>query len=65
MLVFTLLTQCYCIVMFDCGLGTTSSSNTVLAGQESFSDTDEAKAARENEDRWALLPTFASPFTTV
>ncbi|XP_031429117.1 protein furry homolog isoform X2 [Clupea harengus] len=31
--------------------GTTSSSNTVLAGQESFSDTDEAKAARENEDR--------------
>ncbi|XP_041918938.1 protein furry homolog [Alosa sapidissima] len=31
--------------------GTTSSSNTVLAGQESFPDTDEAKAGNEHEDR--------------
>ncbi|XP_035391470.1 protein furry homolog isoform X3 [Electrophorus electricus] len=31
--------------------GTTSSSNTVVAGQENFQETDEAKIARENEER--------------
>lgn len=31
--------------------GTTSSSNTVVAGQENFQDTDETKIARENEER--------------
>ncbi|XP_036381260.1 protein furry homolog isoform X2 [Megalops cyprinoides] len=31
--------------------GTTSSSNTVVAGQESFPDPDEAKVARETEER--------------
>ncbi|XP_060764207.1 protein furry homolog isoform X2 [Neoarius graeffei] len=31
--------------------GTTSSSNTVVAGQENIQDTDEAKIARENEER--------------
>uniref|UniRef100_A0A3B3T569 FRY microtubule binding protein n=1 Tax=Paramormyrops kingsleyae TaxID=1676925 RepID=A0A3B3T569_9TELE len=31
--------------------GTTSSSNTVLAGQESLPDTDETKVARETEER--------------
>uniref|UniRef100_A0A667XMF3 FRY microtubule binding protein n=1 Tax=Myripristis murdjan TaxID=586833 RepID=A0A667XMF3_9TELE len=31
--------------------GTTSSSNTVVAGQENFTDTDETKLARENEER--------------
>uniref|UniRef100_A0A672P7Y5 FRY microtubule binding protein n=1 Tax=Sinocyclocheilus grahami TaxID=75366 RepID=A0A672P7Y5_SINGR len=31
--------------------GTTSSSNTVVAGQESFQETDEAKIVRENEER--------------
>ncbi|XP_046716491.1 protein furry homolog isoform X5 [Silurus meridionalis] len=31
--------------------GTTSSSNTVVAGQENIPDTDEAKIARENEER--------------
>ncbi|XP_056139794.1 protein furry homolog [Lampris incognitus] len=31
--------------------GTTSSSNTVVAGQEIFLDTDDTKAAKENEER--------------
>uniref|UniRef100_A0A3P8XS75 Furry homolog b (Drosophila) n=1 Tax=Esox lucius TaxID=8010 RepID=A0A3P8XS75_ESOLU len=31
--------------------GTTSSSNTVVAGQENFPETDESKLARENEER--------------
>ncbi|KAM3874720.1 protein furry homolog [Diretmus argenteus] len=31
--------------------GTTSSSNTVVAGQENFPDTDDTKAAKENEER--------------
>ncbi|XP_019114924.2 protein furry homolog isoform X2 [Larimichthys crocea] len=31
--------------------GTTSSSNTVVAGQESFPDTDDAKTVKENEER--------------
>ncbi|XP_022537188.1 protein furry homolog isoform X1 [Astyanax mexicanus] len=31
--------------------GTTSSSNTVVAGQENFQDTEETKMARENEER--------------
>ncbi|XP_017345070.1 protein furry homolog isoform X6 [Ictalurus punctatus] len=31
--------------------GTTSSSNTVVAGQENIQDTDESKIARENEER--------------
>uniref|UniRef100_A0A8C8HTB3 Protein furry homolog n=1 Tax=Oncorhynchus tshawytscha TaxID=74940 RepID=A0A8C8HTB3_ONCTS len=31
--------------------GTTSSSNTVVAGQESFPDADDIKAAKENEER--------------
>ncbi|RXN04300.1 furry -like protein [Labeo rohita] len=31
--------------------GTTSSSNTVVAGQENFQETDEAKIVRENEER--------------
>ncbi|XP_051541423.1 protein furry homolog isoform X3 [Myxocyprinus asiaticus] len=33
--------------------GTTSSSNTVVAGQENFQDTDEAKIVRENEERFS------------
>lgn len=32
--------------------GTTSSSNTVVPGQESFQEPDDAKMARENEERW-------------
>ncbi|MBN3296212.1 FRY protein, partial [Amia calva] len=35
--------------------GTTSSSNTVVAGQESFPDTDETKLARDNEERTCLI----------
>ncbi|KAJ8368505.1 hypothetical protein SKAU_G00085330 [Synaphobranchus kaupii] len=35
--------------------GTTSSSNTVVAGQESFPDAGEAKMARENEDRFSNM----------
>eukprot|EP00064_Thunnus_orientalis_P019416 superscaffoldBa00004853_g19534 len=31
--------------------GTTSSSNTVVAGQESFPDTDDTKTAKDNEER--------------
>uniref|UniRef100_A0A7N9ANL5 Furry homolog a (Drosophila) n=1 Tax=Mastacembelus armatus TaxID=205130 RepID=A0A7N9ANL5_9TELE len=31
--------------------GTTSSSNTVVAGQESFSDTDDIKTVKESEER--------------
>lgn len=31
--------------------GTTSSSNTVVAGQESFTDTDDTKTLKENEER--------------
>uniref|UniRef100_A0A3B5AB99 Protein furry homolog n=1 Tax=Stegastes partitus TaxID=144197 RepID=A0A3B5AB99_9TELE len=31
--------------------GTTSSSNTVVAGQESFPDTDDTKIVKENEER--------------
>uniref|UniRef100_A0A671Y5I7 FRY microtubule binding protein n=1 Tax=Sparus aurata TaxID=8175 RepID=A0A671Y5I7_SPAAU len=31
--------------------GTTSSSNTVVPGQESFPDTDDAKTVKENEER--------------
>uniref|UniRef100_A0A8C1LTN6 Furry homolog b (Drosophila) n=1 Tax=Cyprinus carpio TaxID=7962 RepID=A0A8C1LTN6_CYPCA len=31
--------------------GTTSSSNTVVAGQENFQETDEGKITRENEER--------------
>ncbi|XP_060903002.1 protein furry homolog isoform X4 [Labrus mixtus] len=31
--------------------GTTSSSNTVVAGQESFPDTDDSKAVKESEER--------------
>ncbi|XP_029923116.1 protein furry homolog isoform X2 [Myripristis murdjan] len=31
--------------------GTTSSSNTVVAGQENFPDTDDTKAAKESEER--------------
>ncbi|XP_076590636.1 protein furry homolog isoform X6 [Chaetodon auriga] len=31
--------------------GTTSSSNTVVAGQESFPDTDDTKTVKENEER--------------
>ncbi|XP_066555831.1 protein furry homolog isoform X11 [Amia ocellicauda] len=34
--------------------GTTSSSNTVVAGQESFPDTDETKLARDNEERHVI-----------
>uniref|UniRef100_A0A7N6ACI3 Furry homolog a (Drosophila) n=1 Tax=Anabas testudineus TaxID=64144 RepID=A0A7N6ACI3_ANATE len=32
--------------------GTTSSSNTVVAGQESFPDTDDTKTVKENEERY-------------
>lgn len=35
--------------------GTTSSSNTVVAGQENFQETDEAKIVRENEERCIFL----------
>ncbi|KAL0994847.1 hypothetical protein UPYG_G00128010 [Umbra pygmaea] len=35
--------------------GTTSSSNTVVAGQENFPETDESKLARENEERWVHI----------
>ena len=30
-------------------LGTTSSNNTVVAGQDGFADTDETKASKEEE----------------
>ncbi|XP_045074161.1 protein furry homolog [Coregonus clupeaformis] len=33
------------------GIGTKSSSNTIVAGQESFPDADDTKAAKENEER--------------
>lgn len=36
--------------MLSC-LGTTSSSNTVVAGQENLQDTDENKLVRESEER--------------
>uniref|UniRef100_A0A3Q4BKZ5 Uncharacterized protein n=1 Tax=Mola mola TaxID=94237 RepID=A0A3Q4BKZ5_MOLML len=35
--------------------GTTSSSNTVVAGQESFADTDDAKTVKENEERLSYI----------
>ncbi|XP_038820720.1 protein furry homolog [Salvelinus namaycush] len=35
--------------------GTTSSSNTVVAGQENFPETEESKLARENEERWKSM----------
>uniref|UniRef100_A0A673C866 Furry homolog a (Drosophila) n=1 Tax=Sphaeramia orbicularis TaxID=375764 RepID=A0A673C866_9TELE len=35
--------------------GTTSSSNTVVAGQDSFPDTDDTKTAKENEERYETL----------
>uniref|UniRef100_A0A669DKZ5 FRY microtubule binding protein n=1 Tax=Oreochromis niloticus TaxID=8128 RepID=A0A669DKZ5_ORENI len=35
--------------------GTTSSSNTVVAGQESFTDTDDTKTLKENEERCSGL----------
>ncbi|XP_072248255.1 protein furry homolog isoform X4 [Leuresthes tenuis] len=34
--------------------GTTSSSNTVVAGQESFADTDDTKTIKENEERYSM-----------
>lgn len=36
-------------------LGTTSSSNTVVAGQENLPDTDENKLVRESEERSVSL----------
>lgn len=39
--------------MFLCA-GTTSSSNTVVAGQEMMPDLDENKMVRENEERLVL-----------
>lgn len=36
-------------------LGTTSSSNTVVAGQENLQETDENKMVRESEDRCVLM----------
>ncbi|XP_045064182.1 protein furry homolog [Coregonus clupeaformis] len=35
--------------------GTTSSSNTVVAGQENFPETEESKLARESEERWVPI----------
>lgn len=35
-------------------LGTTSSSNTVVAGQELFPDTDDGKTLKENEERYII-----------
>lgn len=35
----------------SCIVGTTSSSNTVVAGQENLPDTDENKLVRESEER--------------
>ncbi|XP_036421109.1 protein furry homolog isoform X3 [Colossoma macropomum] len=35
--------------------GTTSSSNTVVAGQENIPDTDDTKVAKENEDRLSSI----------
>ncbi|XP_061073615.1 protein furry homolog isoform X3 [Conger conger] len=35
--------------------GTTSSSNTVVVGQDTFSDTGENKMSRENEDRFSNM----------
>lgn len=40
--------------MFCLFLGTTSSSNTVVAGQELFPDTDDAKTLKENEERYTI-----------
>lgn len=39
-------------------VGTTSSSNTVVAGQENMPDTDENKLVRESEERSVLTPFF-------
>lgn len=33
-------------------LGTTSSNNTVVAGQECFPDSDDTKTVKENEERY-------------
>uniref|UniRef100_A0A8C4HGF7 Furry homolog a (Drosophila) n=1 Tax=Dicentrarchus labrax TaxID=13489 RepID=A0A8C4HGF7_DICLA len=41
--------------------GTTSSSNTVVAGQESFPDTDDTKTVKENGER-PIVMTFLSDF---
>uniref|UniRef100_A0A3B4BUU4 Furry homolog a (Drosophila) n=1 Tax=Pygocentrus nattereri TaxID=42514 RepID=A0A3B4BUU4_PYGNA len=35
--------------------GTTSSSNTVVAGQENIPDTDDTKVTKENEDRYSRI----------
>lgn len=51
--------QCYCTVMSDHDLGTIS-SNTELAGQETFPATDEVKAAGDQENRWDLHSTSTS-----
>jgi len=46
------LCQVLCCVVVLCGCaGTTSSSNTVVVGQDNFPDTDETKLARESEER--------------
>ncbi len=42
----------YSVFLFVCK-GTTSSSNTVVAGQENFQETDEAKM--KNEERYIFL----------
>jgi len=44
------LTFCLCVCK-----GTTSSSNTIVAGQENFQETDEAKITRENVERCFFL----------
>lgn len=42
--------------MYALFAGTTSSSNTVVAGQENLPDTDENKLVRENEERLVTVP---------
>lgn len=51
---FDLIMVKYSVFLFVCK-GTTSSSNTVVAGQENFQETDEAKIVRENEERYIFL----------
>lgn len=42
------------LIYFRLFPGTTSSSNTVIAGQELFPDTDDAKTLKENEERYTI-----------
>lgn len=44
-------------------LGTTSSSNTIVAAQDSFPDLDDTKTAKENDERYYKQQFFTFIFT--